>query len=219
MKILQTSKGFTLIELMIAMAISGLIIAGIITSKIGQQDQHLTQVQAVEMQQSVRAVMSLMKQELRMAGYNPYSPDYGEGISAANANDLTFSYVADDDCTDNDGDSSNPGDCTDPDVDEEGELEIIAYAFGDPDGDGDNDITISFNGAGAQIIAENIRNLGFICFDASGVPIPYPIADLTAIKSIQITITVTTDVDELARATNNTTRTLTTTVYLRNMGI
>lgn len=182
MKILQTSKGFTLIELMITMAISGLIIALIITSKIGQQDQHLTQVQAVEMQQSVRAVMSLMKQELRMAGYNPYSPDYGEGISAANVDNLTFSYVADDDCTDNDGDSSNPGVCTDPDVDEEGELEIIAYAFGDPDGDGDNDITISFNGAGAQVIAENILNLGFVYFDADG----NITADLTRIQSIQI---------------------------------
>ena len=215
MKLLQTSKGFTLMELMVAMVIFSLVIAGIMTSKIGQQDQHITQLQAVEMQQSVRAVMSLMKQELRMAGFNPHSPDYGEGISVAGASNLTFSAVADDDCNDNDGDSANPNDCTDPNVDEEGELEIIAYAFSDPDGDGAGDITISFNAAGAQVIAENITNLGFTYFDASG----NITAVLTSIQSIQITITVATDVNELARATNNTTRTLTTTVYLRNIGI
>jgi len=209
-KILQTSKGFTLIELMISISIFSLVVAGIITSKTRQQGQNITQQQAVEMQQNVRAVMFLMKQELRMAGFNPYSQNYGAGISAAGVNTLTFAFVADDDCSDNDGDSADPGNCADPNVDEEGELDTIIYKLEDDDGDGDNDITKN-----AVIMAENIQNLGFTYFDEDG-NITAATAD---VRSIQITVTATTDVDEFARATNNTTRTLTTIIYLRNMGL
>ena len=209
-KILRTSKGFTLIELMISITIFSIVIAGIITAKTGQQGQNITQQQAVEMQQNARAVMFLMKQELRMAGFNPHSQNYGAGISAAGANTLSFTFVADDDCSDNDGDSADPGNCADPNVDEEGELDTIIYKLEDDDGDGDNDITKN-----AVVMAENIQNLGFAYFDEDG-NITAATAD---IKSIQITITATTDVDELVRAANNSTRTLTTIVYLRNMGL
>ncbi|MCP4721717.1 MAG: prepilin-type N-terminal cleavage/methylation domain-containing protein [Desulfobacteraceae bacterium] len=206
MKGRKTSKGFTLMELMISMVIFSIVIAGIVSSKMRQQGQHITQLQAVEMQQSVRAVMSLMKQGLRMAGYNPSSMDYGEGFITAGADNLTISIVESDDGDDNNNDGQ---------IDEEGELETIAYALQDPDNDGDNDITISYNGAGAQVLAENILNLGFTYFDIDMNLTP----TLTDIKSIQITITVATDVRQLARATNNSTRTLTTIVYLRNMGL
>ncbi len=206
MKGVETSNGFTLMELMIAMVLFSFVIAGIITSKTGQQGQHITQLQAVEMQQSVRAVMSLMKQGLRMAGYNPSSMEYGEGIIAAGEDNLTISIVESDDGDDNDNDGQ---------TDEEGELETIAYALQDPDGDGDNDITISYNGAGAQVLAENILNLGFTYFDKD-----MNLTDsLSDIKSIEITITVATDVNELARIKSNSTRILTTIVYLRNMGL
>ncbi len=206
MKGVETSNGFTLMELMIAMVLFSFVIAGIISSKTGQQGQHLTQLQAVEMQQSVRAAMSLMKQGLRMAGFNPSSMDYGEGIIVADEDNLTISIVESDDGDDNNDDGQ---------IDEEGELETITYALKDPDNDGDKDITISYNGAGAQVLAENILNLGFTYFDKD-----MNLTDtLTDIKSIQITITVATDVDELARAANNSTRTLTTIVYLRNMGL
>ena len=84
----------------------------------------------------------------------------------------------------------------------------------DPEGDGD-DMTVSYNGAGAQVIAENILNLAFTYYDAKGGS-PASLAD---IKSVQITITTTTDVNELARRANNNTRTLHTRVYLRNMGL
>jgi len=71
-------------------------------------------------------------------------------------------------------------------------------------------MTVSYNGAGAQVIAENILNISFVYYDANGGN-PGSLAD---IKSLEITITTTTDVNELARATNNNTRTLNTRVYL-----
>lgn len=203
--ILGTSKGVTLIELLVAMSIFSFIVAGIISSKLEQQDQHISQLQAVEMQQSVRAVMFLIKREIRMAGYDPFMQDNGAGIITAQANNLFFSIGAVDDGKDNDGDGQ---------VDENQELETISYAFLDPEGDG-NDMTVSYNGAGAQVIAENILNLEFSYYDANGGS-PGSVTD---IKSVQITITTTTDVNEFARTTNNNTRTLNTRVYLRNMGL
>jgi prepilin-type N-terminal cleavage/methylation domain-containing protein len=200
-----TAKGFTLIELLVAMSIFCFIVAGIITSKLEQQDQYISQLQAVEMQQSVRAVMFLIKKEIRMAGFDPFMQDNGAGIITAQAQNLCFSIGAGDDGKDNDGDGQ---------VDEDRELETIAYAFSDPEGDGD-DLTVSYNGAGAQVIAENILDLNFSYYDANGDS-PASLAD---IKSLQITITATTDVNELARAKHNNTRTLNTRVYLRNMGL
>lgn len=205
MSVLGTSKGVTLIELLVAMSIFSFIVAGIISSKLEQQDQHISQLQAVEMQQSVRAVMFLIKREIRMAGYDPFMQDNGAGIITAQANNLFFSIGAVDDGKDNDGDGQ---------VDENQELETISYAFLDPEGDGD-DMTVSYNGAGAQVIAENILNLEFSYYDANGGS-PGSVTD---IKSVQITITTTTDVNEFARTTNNNTRTLNTRVYLRNMGL
>ena len=205
MKVLGTARGVTLIELLVAMSIFSLIVGGIIASKLEQQDQHISQLQAVEMQQGVRAVMFLIKKEIRMAGFDPFLQKNGAGIIMAQANTLAFSIGAGDDGKDNDGDGQ---------VDEDRELETIAYAFSDPEGDGD-DMTVSYNGAGAQVIAENILDLNFSYYDVNGGN-PGSLVD---IKSVQITITATTDVNELARTKANNTRTLNTRVYLRNMGL
>lgn len=202
---IKNSKGFTLIELLIAMVIFGLVITGIVTSKIRQQDQTIGQQQAVEMQQTVRAVIYLMSRELRSAGYNPEFANYDTGVTAATATSVTFNKIASDDGDNNDGDGE---------TDEDGELETITYAFQDLDADGDNDITVEYNGGGAQLIAENIQNLGFAYFDQNGAATAVP----EEVISVQIAVTATTDTNKLARSTTNNTRTLSTRVYLRNLG-
>ena len=201
---IKNSKGFTLIELLIAMVIFGAVIAGIVNSRISQQNQSIGQHQAVEMQQTVRAVLYLMARELRSAGYNPEFETHDTGITAATATSLSFNRVASDDGNNNDGDAE---------TDEPGELETISYTFQDSDADGDNDITVDYNGGGPQLIAENIDNLGFTYFGQDGLVT----ADPGAVTSIQITIRAITDANQLARSTNNNTRTLTTRVYLRNL--
>ena len=86
---LKSTKGFTLIELLVALAMLGVIITLMVNSKIGQQGQNITQQQAVEMQQSVRASIYLMSREIRSAGYNPEYRTYDVGIVNAGANTLT----------------------------------------------------------------------------------------------------------------------------------
>ena len=202
---LQRQNGFTLVELLISIAIFGLVVSMVINSKVSQTDQNITSQQAEEMQQCVRCLVFLMAYELRTAGYNPEIASHDTGITNAGANTISFNRVASDDGDDNDNDST---------TDESGELETVVYALQDSDGDGDLDVTVSFNGAGAQIIAENIPNLTFTYFDEDGADT----ADLDEIRSVLVTVQSTVDVNELDRYTRNNTRTLSSMVYLRNLG-
>ncbi len=202
-------NGFTLPELLIAMAISGIIIAGIVGARLGQQQQSITQQQAVDMQQTVRAAMFLMTSEMRLAGFDP---DGNANVGILTAGDLnsagdtfSFSYIADWDGIDNDDDGA---------IDESGELATLTYTLEDHDGDGDNDITIDY-GSGAVILAENISNLTFVYQDSDNAVTAVP----DDIRSIQITVTAITDTGQLNYLAGNNTRSLTSTVKLRNQGL
>ncbi len=65
------AAGFSLIELLIAMAI-GLVVLGAMYSVFTIQNKTFgSQEQYVEMQQNVRAAMDMISREIRMAGYDP----------------------------------------------------------------------------------------------------------------------------------------------------
>jgi type IV pilus assembly protein PilW len=64
-------QGFTLPELLVAIAITGIIVAAIYTTYKSQQDSYVVQDQVAEVQQNLRAGLHMMMSELRMAGYNP----------------------------------------------------------------------------------------------------------------------------------------------------
>jgi prepilin-type N-terminal cleavage/methylation domain-containing protein len=69
------NRGFTLMELMIAMAIASIVLASIYRVYQTQQKAFTTQQLLVEMQQNARSAMTLMKREIRMAGYKPAASD------------------------------------------------------------------------------------------------------------------------------------------------
>jgi len=69
------SDGHTLIELVIAMALAAILMTAIYQTHQIRQKSHVRQQLAVEMQQNIRAVISLMKREIRMAGYDPAAND------------------------------------------------------------------------------------------------------------------------------------------------
>lgn len=68
-RILENKKGITLIELLIALVISALLIAGIYRTFIRQQNTYIVQEQVVDMQQNLRAAINRMIREIRMAGF------------------------------------------------------------------------------------------------------------------------------------------------------
>lgn len=85
------TRGFSLVELMVAIAIASIVIASIsrvyYTQQISATNQHLV----VEMQQNARSAMTLMKREIRMAGYRPAASDGidNDGDSAIDETDET----------------------------------------------------------------------------------------------------------------------------------
>ena len=63
-------KGVTLIELLIALVICGMVAAGIYQVFIAQSKAYTVQDQVIEVQQSVRSAMEILLRDLRMAGFD-----------------------------------------------------------------------------------------------------------------------------------------------------
>jgi type IV pilus assembly protein PilW len=172
-------KGFTLIELLVAMAIVGVVMAGVYSAYSSQQRSYIVQEQVAGMQQSLRAAMDLIEREIRMAGYDPYR-NSGAGIIAAGVNNISFTFVADDDLYDNDGDG---------DTDESGELKTIRYSLYDSGSDGDNDLGRRVGAGTNKPVAENIDALNFVYLREDGTPT----ADVSEMRAIQITVVARSD--------------------------
>ena len=83
------NKGLTLIELMIAMAVMSIIMAAMFGVHNARQRSHRNQKLLVEMQQNSRAAVSLMKREIRLAGYDPTDSD-NFGILVAENDTIQF---------------------------------------------------------------------------------------------------------------------------------
>jgi type IV pilus assembly protein PilW len=62
-------KGITLIELLVALTISGILVGGVYRTFVSQQHTYTVQEQVVDMQQNVRLGINRMTRELRMAGF------------------------------------------------------------------------------------------------------------------------------------------------------
>lgn len=204
----RSEQGMTLIELLIAMAIFTVVVALIVTAKNRQQNQQMSQQQAVEMQQTNRATLMMMTREIRMAGFDPDNDINNEGITAVGDVDtsdsvnnlIAFSYA------------------------ESGSAENLSYGLEDNDADGDLDLVKEVNGGGYQLLAENVQNINITYLDEDGntITIPSPTnnqSTLDEIRALQINITLAVDNKELNRLDTDNTRSLTTTVKCRNLGL
>ena len=200
--ILNNKKAFTLIELLLALAISGVVMAGVYSAYYSQQKSYITQEQVAAMQQNLRAAMYIMQREIRMAGCDP-TENAGAEIKTADIDTIRFTLDitgGESDGKDNDNDGT---------VDEDDEKRF-SDGFCD---DANEDITYSLYTAGGiqklgrkspstasnQPVAENIDALDFVYLDANGATT----ATLANIRSVQITLVARTGRVDLG-FTNNT---------------
>ncbi len=216
--------GFTLIELLIAMALIGIVAASLITSYTGQQESELSQEQILEMQENIRAGLHMMTSYIRMAGYDPYEGQYntgitqaGDGLSSGSA--LEFTYV-----------DESTGSVS---------IKTISFYLYDASADGDNDLAMSDDGL-TGAIAENIVNVSdasdpsyiadttsaaykamrlFVYKDEDGDEITDPSSNLDDIRAVEIRLTARVDIGETDYTVNSATRTVTTLVLCRNLGL
>ena len=221
----NAQRGFTLLELVITMAISSVVVAAIYQFFYSQQRTYLTQNQVVEMQQNLRAAVYLMTRELRSAGFDPTrAANAGFVTSFPEPNNLfVINYAQDKDIVaftiDDDGDGTIAAN----------DNERIAYRL--------NGTTLErFSAANNtwQPVAVNIDALNFVFLDANG----NPTTDPTQFRAVEIALLARTG--RLDPQYTNTTvytnkqgetlcstcindhfrrQVFTTTVQLRNMGL
>jgi prepilin-type N-terminal cleavage/methylation domain-containing protein len=98
MRILPASnqKGITLIELLIALVICGMVVGATYRLFIAQNKAYIAQDQVVDVQQNIRSATELMVRDLRMAGYDDDNLSstiiiYNPVVSIAD-DDITVSY-------------------------------------------------------------------------------------------------------------------------------
>lgn len=168
---LTNKRGFTLTELLVAMALSAVVMASIGYVYYTQQKSYLVQENLAAAQQNLRSAMYFMEREIRMAGCDPTQNANARILTAAD-NTITFTL----DITNTSG-TGNPDGLTD------GPNENVTYSLADNDGDGDNDLLRNGN-----LIAENIDALDFEYLDIDS----NPTAGTDEMRSIQITIVART---------------------------
>ncbi len=193
-------NGFTLVELLVAMAISSIIMGAILVTYQTQAKTHMTQQETVDMHQNARAAMDLMVREIRTAGLDP-SRNAGAGIVAATSTYLHFTRDFDggqSDGIDNDQDGSTDendewydGIIGAPGSNEEIEYQVLYNA------------TLKKMVLGRQAnlaggfapVAANIEVLNFVYLDSDGNVIGTPVtaSNLPNIRSIQVTLIARSD--------------------------
>lgn len=206
------NTGFTLIELMITLAIFSVVISAVFMAYREQLRTHYTQQEIMDMQQNIRAALYLMEREIKMAGLNPTGAA-GIGIITADDHQLDFSMdftggagngidddddgVTDegsDDADNNDNgltDEADEAEWYDGDTDDPNERVVYALS-NDADSNGINDGLPTENDDNStcdllrngEILALNIDALDFVYLDGNGVPT----ADTADIRSIQVSL-------------------------------
>ncbi len=121
----RDNSGITLVEILVTLAITGIVSAAIFSVYNTSLKTHTSQTQVADVQQDVRAGLFIMTRELRMAGYDATATANATIIIAASdftpgSNSLRFSFDLDGngsliDIGDDDGD----GDITEGDPDED----------------------------------------------------------------------------------------------------
>lgn len=183
------NAGFTLVELLAVMLISGFVLAAIYTIFISQDRAFRAQEQVAEMDQNIRAAMDLMTREVRLAGYKTSTATFN-GIATAQPS--TIRILAD---INQDGIIL-------------GDTEDITYSY--------NAGTLQIWRNGASLpIAENITSLTFVYTLVDGTTTSTP-GNLANIRKVTISITAQTAYRDLGTGQYRTI-TLTSDVTPRNL--
>ena len=169
----RTSRGFSLVEVLVALAIFGVVMGSIYSLYINQSQSAMIQEEVVTLQKNLRAALFYMEQDLRMAGYNPEQlsgDEAGEDIDCdgtddAVQNDNTATAMTDESAKIRFKEAQTSTLSFTLDLNGDGDTcdaeETVSYTLNDPNPDG----LLRRNGSP---IAENIESIYFEYLTAGG---------------------------------------------------
>jgi len=217
--------GFSLIEIMIALTILGIVLTGVVAMFTSTGRYHTGQEMMVELAQDIRAAKNLMVDEIRSAGCNPedkirvgFQIDTDDRFNT-DANSIHFTR----DIDNGDGDQFY-----EPDGDVTGTNENISYYRVDAGGNilaaGVNTVGTlvrrTGGGGGGQAVAENITDLRFRYYDSTNALInPATMTSVTVLDTIRtVEVLITGQVRNPNRvSTGNRTWTQQFRIRVRNL--
>ena len=201
----KNSAGFTLVELLIALALGLVVLTSVSNAFISQRKTYDAQEQMTELIQGTRAVMEIITREVKLAGFDPQ-----KGISGhTNVVGIPYSATQLELRADLDGDGAASASDSN---------ELIIYTH-----DGTNlelDRNAGQAWSGARLLAENIQAFTFTYWKSDGTEV-LATADEADIRQIKITITARTAKPDPGYGLNSgyRTYTLTSTVTPPNLEI
>lgn len=205
MRMVKKDGGFTLIELMISMAIGLVILSAIAGTFTLQTRQNNAEEQLGQLQQNVRAALDLMIREIQMAKYDPAASAFPSGTYGVTYSASQLQIKADMDANGTLDTASS------------GSVENIIYAY-------DNAnlrITRQLGSSGtAQILADNVTAFTFGYYDANGSAVTSS-ANSGNIRKVTLSITARTAKPDPSYPSNGGYRTyqISASVTPPNMGL
>ena len=185
-------KGFSLIEIMVAIAIMSILSIAMMKTYTGFTQVYTTQEVAAGVQQDLRAALNIMTQDIRMAGFDPTDSD-NFGVEVATATNIRITSD-----TDMNGvvDVSN--------------FERITYNFDAGNNRLEQILYETTGSESAQPVVDNVTNVAFTYLDEDN--------NITATLADIRTVTISMTIDEPAGRGGTVSRTLSTRVQCRNLG-
>lgn len=130
-------SGFTLVELLVTIAVSGLLLTAVSQLFITSNKTYTVQEQVLRIQQEVRSGLDRFARDVRMAGYDPTDSASNAGFTIANSTNLRMQY-----------DFNENGTC---DIDREYQYSV-----------GDGELEVQRGGSGGfQTLVKNVNSMNF----------------------------------------------------------
>lgn len=206
----KEAAGFTLVELLVSMAISLVVFAAVAKTFTVQTRQNSAEEQIAQMQQNVRAALDLMVREIQMAKYNPLGSAFPTGTYG-----VTYSATQLQIQADMNGSGALSTSTCDPA--DSASMENIIYAW-----DSANlRITRRCGSSGtAELLADNITAFNFGYYDTNGSAVSSS-ANSGNIRKVTINITARTAKPDPSYPSNGGYRTyeLSADITPPNMGL
>jgi prepilin-type N-terminal cleavage/methylation domain-containing protein len=161
--------GMTLVEMMIALTVFGIIMAVVMGFLVGSRNSYADTREKVVTQQTARAVISLLTKEIRSAGCDPLDNGF-DTFAIADANSFQCRM-----------DLNGDGDFDDAELDE-----LVTWSYDAASG------TLSRDGGeGAQVVVRGLTNLQFNFYDENGAQIggnPLTAVDRARVRIVEFII-------------------------------